>query len=255
MRSRLRRAVVATFVIGLVVSGIGSVVAKSPEQRDQIRAADRVAERFDASLERYVTSAADELNSKHDEDQDGYPAMLQLAQDKIADAPQLAPGKTTSYGREHSGDYQDAENRRTAALTPLKDLEAYLRTRAIPDSKFIAAGKKLVALRPGTLLGKDPVVDGGPLRERVLPAYEKARDRMKKQDTPKGSELLALDLMTYANDVISMTKEGARKIDDQKAFYFQLGDRPVGLFQRLAALESAIQVQVAQQVEIVAAAQ
>ncbi len=117
-------------------------------------------------------------------------------------------------------------------------LEAYLRSRAIPHSKFIAAGKKLVGLRPGTLLGDDPVLSGDPLRERVLPAYEKARKRLKKQDTPKGSELLQLDLMTYANDIISMTKDGAKKIDEQKAFFFQLGDRPVELFQRLAALEN-----------------
>lgn len=255
MRSRLRLAVVATFVIGLVAAGLGSVVAKSPEQRDQIEAADRVAQRFDASLDRYVTSAAAEIRAQHDGDQDGYPALLDLAQDKIADAPRLPRSETTSYGREHSDDYQDAGDRRASALTPFKDLEAFLRTRAIPDSGFIAAGKKLVALRPGTLLGKAPVVDGDPLRKRVLPAYEKARTRMKDQDPPKGSDLLHLDLMTFADDVIEMTKEGAKKIDAQKAFFFQLGDRPVELFQRLAALESAIQVKVAQQVEIVSAAQ
>ena len=38
--------------------------------------------------------------------------------------------------------------------------------------------------------------------------------------------------LTYADDVISMTKDGAKKIDAQKAFYFQLGDRPVELFRR-----------------------
>jgi hypothetical protein len=255
MRTRLRLAVVATFVIGLIIIGVGSVVAKSPEQRDEIRAADRVAQRFDAAVERYVVAAAVEVKSKHDADQDGYPALLDLVQDKIADAPRLHPGKSTSYGREHSDDYREVGEQRTAALKPLKDLELYLRTQAIPDSRFIAAGKKLVALRPGTLLGDDPVVNGDPLRERVLPAYEKARSRMKKQDAPKGSELLRLDLMTYANDMISMTKDGAKKIDDQKAFFFQLGDRPVELFRRLATLESTIQIQVAQQVEIVAASQ
>jgi hypothetical protein len=245
----------ATFVIGLVLTGLSSVVAKSPEQRDQIHAADVVAERFDASVERHVADAAAELKSKHDADQDGYPALLELAQEKIADAPRLRPGDTTSYGRKHSDDYQDAGTRRAAALAPLKTLEAYLRTEAIPNSKFIAAGKKLVGLRPGVLLGKDPVVDGEPLRKLVLPAYEEARTRLKKQDTPKGSELLQLDLVTYANDIIAMTKDGAKKIDDQKAFFFQLGDRPVELFQRLATLESTIQVQVAQQVEIVAGSQ
>lgn len=255
MRSRLRLAVVATFVIGLVVTGLGSVVAKSPEQRDEIRAADRVAESFDATLDRYIRAASAELAAKHDADQDGYPALLDLAQDKIADAPKLRPGDTTMYGREHSGAYRDADNRRAAALSPLKDLETYLRAQAIPNSKFIAAGKKLVTLRPGTLLGKDPVVDGEPLREEVLPAYESARKRLEKQDTPEGAELLRLDLVTYANDVIAMTKDGAKKIDDQKPFFFQLGDRPVELFRRLAALESTIQLQVGQQVEIVAAVQ
>jgi len=255
MRTRLRLALLATFVIGLVLSGLGAVVAKSPEQRDQIDAADRVAQRFEADVDDHVAAAADKIKSKHDADQDGYPALLEVVQDQIADAPRLRPGHTTAYGREHSNDYEDAGNHRATALAPLKELETYLRTQAIPNSKFIAAGKKLVALRPGTLLGDEPVVDGDPLRKRVLPAYEKARDRMKDQDAPKGAELLRLDLMTYANDIISMTKDGAKKIDEQKAFFFQLGDRPVELFKRLAAMETAIQVQVTQQVEIVAAAQ
>ena len=255
MRTRLRLALLATFVIGLVLSGLGAVVAKSPEQRDQIDAADRVAQRFEANIDDYVTAAAAKVKSKHDADQDGYPALLDVVQDQIADAPRLRPGRTTAYGREHSNAYEDADTHRAAAVAPRKDLEVYLRTQAIPNSKFIAAGKKLVALRPGTLLGDEPVVDGDPLRKRVLPAYEKARDRMKDQDVPKGAELLRLDLMTYANDIISMTKDGAKKIDEQKAFFFQLGDRPVELFKRLAAMETAIQVQVTQQVEIVSAAQ
>ncbi|KAA1399987.1 hypothetical protein [Aeromicrobium ginsengisoli] len=255
MRARLRLALLATFVIGLVLSGLGSVVAKSPEQRDQINDADRVAQRFEAVIDAYVVKAAAKVKSEHDADQDGYPALLDVVQNRIADAPRLRAGSTTAYGREHSGAYEDAGPHRASALAPLKDLELYLRTQAIPNSRFIAAGKKLVALRPGTLLGDEAVVNGDPLRERVLPAYEKARNRLKKQNAPEGAELLRLDLMTYANDIVSMTKDGAKKIDEQKAFFFQLGDRPVELFKRLAAMETAIQVQVSQQVEIVAAAQ
>ena len=179
--------------------------------------------------------------------------MLFRSDDRIAHAPRLRPGATTSYGRQHSDDYKNANDRRAAALAPLTTLQAYLKREAIPTSKFIAAGKKLVALRPGTLLGDDPILSGEPLRKKVLPAYEKARKRVKNLDTPKGAELLQLDLVTYADDIISMTKDGAKKIDDRKAFFFQLGDRPVQLFQRLATLEKGIQVQVAQQVEIVAA--
>ncbi|MEV7395871.1 hypothetical protein [Aeromicrobium sp. NPDC092404] len=255
MRSRLRLAVLATFVIGLVLAGLGSVVAKSPEQRDEIRAADAVAQRFDRAVSRYVSDAAADIASKHDADQDGYPALLKLAQAKLRGAPELGERGTTSYGREHSDDYQSAEDRRRAALQSLADLETYLRKRAIPDSKFIAAGKKLVGLRPGTLLGDDPVLNGDPLRERVLPAYKKARSQVEKQSVPEGSRLLKLDLVTYADDVIAQTKDGAEKIDDQEAFFFQLGDRPVELFQRLAAFESGIQVQVDEQVQIVAASQ
>src|SRR5690349_7977013 len=76
MRTRLRLALLATFVIGLVLSGLGAVVAKSPEQRDQIDAADRVAQRFEANIDDYVTAAAAKVKSKHDADQDGYPALL-----------------------------------------------------------------------------------------------------------------------------------------------------------------------------------
>src|SRR5215210_749993 len=74
MRSRLRLAVLATFVFGLVIASLGAVVAKSPQQRDEIRAADRVAQRFDRAVDNSVAAAAGELKSQHDADQDGYPA-------------------------------------------------------------------------------------------------------------------------------------------------------------------------------------
>lgn len=253
MKSRLRAAVVVTIVAGLVLAGIGSVVGKSPKERDQIRAADRVSQRYDAALARHVASAAAAIQKQHEADQDGYPDLLDLVEARIDKAPKISARGTTAYGREHSDGFAGAKAARSIALKPLNDLKAYLRADAIPVSRFIAAGKKLVKLRPGTLLGDAPVMSGAPLRELVLPPFEKARKAIKKQKAPKGSELLLLDLTTYANDAVAMTKDGAKKLDNADPFFFRLGDRPVELFQRLAALEKAIQIQVAKRVEIVGA--
>jgi hypothetical protein len=254
MRSRLRGAVVVTFVLGLVLSGVGAVVAKSPEERRQIAAADRAAQRFDKAIDRYAGAAAGSLKRRHDADKDGYPALLKAVASELEDAPRLSSDGTTPYGRAHSDDYRKAVDKRSLALQPLASLRTYLEDSAIPCSRFITAGKKLVQLRPGTLLGDDPVYSGQPLRDRVLPPYKKARTLVKDQDPPSGAELLQLDLTTFADDMIAMTKDGAKKIDDQKPFFFELGNRPVELLRRLAELEAVTQGQVAERVDLLAAA-
>ncbi|MGA8988730.1 hypothetical protein [Aeromicrobium sp.] len=254
MTSRFRAALIGTVTTGLFFTGTAAVVAKSPEERRQIQTADRVAEQFDAALRRHVSTAADAVQQQHDADQDGYPALLKVASKGVSTAPRISTEGTTAYGREHSSKYATAGARRAATLAALDGLEKYLRLKAIPDSKFIAAGKKLAGLQPGKLLGDTPIFSGAPLRELVLPAFRKARTRLKKQPVPRGADLLRLDLTTYADDAVAMTEKGADKIDEGQPFFFRLGDRPAALMRRLTEYEAGIQAQTQKQVESVVAA-
>jgi hypothetical protein len=255
MRSRLRAVIAVTIMTGLVLVVVGRVVAKSPEERDQIRAADQVAARFDVTLERYVTETSAAIKRQHDSNQDGYPTLLKLVRTRINAAPKVPAAGTTAYGRRASKEYRAAVHNRDLKLLPFAELGVLLQDHAIPDSSFVAAGKKLVRVSPAKLLGTTPIVTGAPLRDLVLPAFEKARARLVKQVAPKGSELLALDLKTYADDAISMTKDGAKQIDEGKAFFFNFGQRPNELYQRLIALEHSIQSDVAEKIELLGVTQ
>lgn len=255
MRRRLGVSIAATVVTGLVLSGLALTIAKSPQERDEIRAADNVARIFDDNLDRYVAESGPAVRRVHARDTDGYPALLRFLEERIANAPDLPSRGTTAYGRSHSEAYKQELGRRKFALMPLVGLSTYLRARAIPNSRFVSAGRKLVKLSPESLLSKEPITTGRALRELVLPAFEKARDRMKAQQAPEGSDLLLLDLNTYADDVIAMTEKGAKALDEGKPFFYELGDRPDQLYQRLVAVESAIENDVSQKVEVFVAGQ
>lgn len=254
MRFGLRAHVVATVVIGLVLGGVGYAVAESPEQRAEVRAATRVAEAYEARLDRYAADTAEAIRTQHDKDADGYVALLEVVEKRRAKAPQPPRDGTTAYGREHSGAYRGAAKLRTVALSQFDLLAAYLRDVAIPTSAFIRAGKKLVKLSPATLLGDTPIVSGAPLRDLVLPPYRSAARRLDKVEVPDDAKLLALDLTTYGKDVISSTKDGADAIDEGKPFFFNIQERATGLFKRLLQFETVIQNNVSEQVDSVAVA-
>ena len=156
---------------------------------------------------------------------------------------------TTPYGRAHSHRYETAMARQKLALKPYRSLSTYLTKQALPAFTFAGAGIKLVQVNPGKLLGTTPVYTGAPLRDLVLPAFEKARDKVAKQPVPADSELLSLDLKTYADDIISMTKDGAKKIDAGKPFQFSFGTRPQDLYKRLIDLKSGILAELASRVD------
>ncbi len=240
MRNRLRAITALSVVIAVVVVGAGSVLVKSPAERDQIDAANRISARFDTALEQYTASTASNAAGKNPKTKKDLQGLLAFVKSRLKKAPVIPTKGTTAYGRSHSHDYETAMRRQKLALKPLQSLSSYLEGEAIPAFSFANAGIKLVQVNPVKVLGPTPLYTGAPLHDLVLPAFEKARDKLKKQITPQGAELLQLDLMTYANDVIGMTKKGVKAIDAGKAFHFEFGTRPEDLYKRLIAVESAV---------------
>ena len=249
MKKRLRSFTVTSVVIGVALVLAGLVVVDSPAERAQIRAADRVAARHQDAVKRFTTTTAASIAGKKANSKKDLSALLSFVDERLGAAPRIPTSGTTAFGREHSRAYRTAAERQKFALQPFRSLAAFLRDGAIPDLAYIAAGRKLVQVSPAKILEGFQVFTGTPLRELVLPAFEKARDDLKKQDPPADSKLLGIDLETYADDVISMTKDGADKLDRQTNFVFDFGARPDDLFRRLGIVETTIKSELSTRID------
>lgn len=249
MRRRLRAFTVTSIVIGLALVLAGLVVVDSPAERAEVRAADRVAARHDKAVKRFTTTTAASIAGRKTNNNKDFSALLSYVDERLDAAPRISTNGTTPFGRKHSRAYRTADERQKFALQPFRSLASFLRDGAIPDLAFIAAGRKLVQVSPAKILEGIPVFTGTPLREFVLPAFEKARTDLKKQKPPADSKLLGVDLETYADDVISMTKDGADKLDRQTNFVFDFGARPDDLFRRLGIVETTIKSELATRID------
>lgn len=250
MAKRLRFITVVTVVLGVGLIGAARVIAESPQERAQVQVANRASERFDRAMDTFVLTAAKDISAKQVKAKTDYPALKAFVDKRIVNAPKIQVAGTNAYGRQHSKHYRSAAERRKLALTPFRRLSGDLEDTAIPDQAFVDAGKKLVQINPAKILANIYIYSGTPLRTLVVPAFEKARDRLKNTRAPTDSALLQLDLMTYAKDSISQTKDGATKLDMQQPFVFNFGTRPDDLLRRLVVVQSTIRTEVGNDVDV-----
>jgi len=241
----MRRAIALTMVLGLAGAGLAAAKGDTGQQREQTRAADAVVKGFHEKLARFDAKQSKLLGAAVAKDVDNYARLLTTADHAVAQAPKVPTRGTTAYGREHSDSYRDAINERDGIVTPYENLVRLLRTRAIPTSKFIIAARAAVLVDPAKLLKDQVIVTGEPLREFVLPAFKKARARLKKQPVPQDAGLLAADLLAFVDGAIRQTREGADRIDDGKPFFFDFGTQPHDLLVRLTGLETQVAREVA----------
>jgi hypothetical protein len=251
VRRTLRWALVTTVATALVLVGLAATLVESPREREQVDAADQVARSYRLTLDRYTAQTAAAIRRQHDKDPDRYVALLRLIEKRDKQAPKISRRGTTAYGREHSDAYRNTDELKRVALSQFDELENHLRRTAVPDSRLIVAARRLLDLSPAELLKDDPVVTGAPLRDVVVPAYEKASRRLDKAGVPADAGVLAADLASYAERVISMTKSGAKKVDRGEPFFFDLGQAD-GLTRRLATYEALVQQAVDDLVETIA---
>ncbi|MCW2829552.1 MAG: hypothetical protein JWP31_244 [Aeromicrobium sp.] len=243
-RGRRRKLVVVSAlqgIIGIVLVVMALTIVNSPAERDEIRAADRVATRYLQDLESYRQRSVETVLDEFAKDPDDYPDLLKTVEATTAAAPEVPRRGTTAFGRAHSDDYRSTAKRRAFVLQPWTRLADYLRDGAVPASRFVRAGKKLVNVDPSKILEGVFVFNGAPLRDLVRPAFEKARAQVRKTAAPQGADLLKRDLLTYADDALKLTDGGAESIDRGEPFFFEFGTRPDRLLERLAAVEASIQ--------------
>lgn len=250
MRNRLRAVVALTVILAAGTLALAFTVVPSPAQKEEVRAADRVARAYESELERSVAGLGAYVIKRRFENETNYRKLHDEVAGRLDEVPRISKEGTTGYGRTHSREYRTAAARRELELRQFRAFTAYLEDRAIPRQAFVEAGIKLVKINPRKLLeGFIVQYSGVALRTEVVPAYRKARKKLLAQKPANEDAELARDLVTYADDTIEMTRDGAADIDAGRPFFFDFGDRPTVLLRRLEAALRSIAAEVSTQVD------
>ncbi|MEJ7636334.1 hypothetical protein [Aeromicrobium sp.] len=245
VRGRLLGLLGLTLVLGLIATGLANTAVESADDRSQRLAADAAVKGFEDKLAAFDTASSTRLTAAFKDDVDDYKRLLRVAKSAVRRAPAPPTRGTTPTGRRGSEKYRAAVQERATIVEPYVELAELLQDRAIPASRFIVSGRKVVTLDPAEVLDGQPIFTGDPLRDLVVPAFKKARTRLADAGVPDGAELLATDLQAYLDFVIKQTKAGADRIDEAKPFFFDFGTRPKDLLVRLTGLEAQVAREVA----------
>lgn len=249
MRASFRAVLVLTTVIAAGALVLALTVAPSTEEKEQTGQAGRVAKEYEGRLARAVADLSAYVVKRRFENETNYQKLHDQVEARMDELPKIPEKGTTAYGREHSRDYRTAAARRELELRPFRAFLTHLEKAVIPRQEFVETGIDLVQINPVKLLEGFAVVTGAPLRTEVVPAYKKARKKLREQEPGVADAELARDLERYADDAIKQTRGGADDIDAGRAFFFDFGDKPDALLTRLEATQRSIAAEVSTRVD------
>lgn len=169
-----------------VVSVVGVlVIAAQQRQADTVRAADQVAETYQAAVGEFRQRISDEVAANREVPPEQLAALVTAA---IATPPTLGP--TSREGELRSGAYRDAQATAVTLLDPYRELLEVLTELAV-GRPFIDAAERALALNVAELAGSTSLTSEAPVERRVIPAFEQARDELDALTVPPGQEDLA----------------------------------------------------------------
>jgi len=245
MRGRFAAVLVVTVLVAVAALVLAVTVAPSTEQREQTDDAGRVGRAYERDLTQSIDDLAAYVVKRRFENETKYQKLYEQVTARMDAVPRIPKTGTTAYGREHSRDYRTAASRRALELEPFRAFVTRLKGEVIPRQKFVEVGIDLVQINPAKLLeGFTVQFSGSALRTEVVPAYRKVRKKLRAQKPGPADAELARDLERYANDAITMTREGADDIDAGRGFFFKFGDKPDTLLTRLENTQRSIAVEV-----------
>lgn len=249
MRSRLFRLNLLSLAFALAAIALGGAVSRTPEERTEVTEAANIARRYDQHLSTFMDKANEDIRRKATDSVGKSRKLLALVDERINNVPKVPTQGTSAYGRDNSDAYQSTVARHKAVLGTYGELAGELRNHALPVESFLDAGRKLLLINPGELLKDTQVVSGWPIREHVIPEYEKAQAALRKQKAPPGEAKLFEELKDFAKDAIKDAKAGALKLDVGQQFYFNFGELPNQLYRRLVVIDTALKGKIVREVE------
>lgn len=217
MNGRARRAfIVLPVVVTLIIALSVGVLAVLQNQRraDQVAKAEAVGQDYFSNVASFRLRTTRKIHAVASADAAKLERVVKAA---VATPPRLPA--VSGYGRTHSRTYRRAEQAASSLLTPYRHLRATL-ARAETSEIFIAAARKVVALRATDYVGFGPISSSARVRGSLIPEFSKARDAFVAVKVPAGQERLAATVHRAAQYVIDQASVLAARIDARQSFEF-----------------------------------
>ncbi len=216
MSGGARRAayVLPTIITIAVIALAGTALLQQRQERS-----DRVAEaeKIGAAYFSDVASFEAEVQSDLARVRSGDPADLKKVVDEsLKHPPELGPAPE---GAEGSKTYRAAVKAERTALDPFTSLSAKL-GRAAKAEDFVKAAVKALERGPTVLLGSGLVFDSEPLRNRVLPALNRALAEFRAVEVPEGAQDVAVKVDGALTYVINQVSTMADRADEGSSYEF-----------------------------------
>lgn len=227
--------------IVIVVIAVGILLGvKNMNDQTSLKKANEAAESYIPKITSYKKATDEELKAQSAgvNTEQSAKAFAQNVDTKLKAIPSLE--SVDSYGAERSESYKNAlklKNSLTASYIDLKkSSEEYATARA-----FTASIEGMLGMKVSDYLGGGAVMDGTPVRQKLIPPYQAALDAFKKVQVPNGQEELAKSTAKTYTDFISAANDAAAKLDAHQSFSFDFSKEFAALQAQLDGFKSASQ--------------
>ena len=208
------------FATLVLAAAIGTaIIVQNQAQTDRIAEADRTADRFVSEVGLFRSVVVEAINGSGEDDPGELVKVLDAA---TAKRPVL--GQASTDGAERSAAYADAQRIQETLLDPYRDLRRELR-RADLALDFIAACYEALGHKVSDYVGFGGVSSSRPIREKLIPAFVRAREEFEAARVPRGQQKLADRVVGALQYVIDQSTLLADRIDANRNYSFNYGDQ------------------------------
>jgi hypothetical protein len=212
-------------IIIIVIVGLAIILAvifgiKNANDQASLKKADEIAVPHQANIDIYKKAANAEIQAKSASVNSEQTAkeFADVVDAKIKAIPELQ--SVGRYGEKHSNVYQKAVNSRDQLKKSYESLALYARGELASSYKYLATIQGMLNMKVSDYLGNVQVVDGSPVREKLIPPYQAAYDSFAKLTVPEGQGELAKNTRNTFMSFITSAQDAAKKLDSHESFSF-----------------------------------
>lgn len=207
--------IIVLVIIFAIVFGI-----KSANDAASLKKADEIATPYQTNINAYKKAADIEIQVKSAAVNSEQTAkeFADFVDTKVKTIPELQTAG--AYGEEHSDAYKKAVDTRDELKNSYESLMLYARGNLAGTYKYLATIQSMLNMKVSDYLGNVQVVDGAPVREKLIPPYQAAYDSFAKMTVPENQGELAKNTRNTFMSFITSAQDAANKLDAHQSFSF-----------------------------------
>jgi len=230
----------AGIIVIVIILGV-TLSVKNANDQASVKKADEIAATYQPDITDYSKLANEEIKTQIAKVNSEQTAkeFANVVTAKIKAIPAL--GSVDVYGAEHSEAYKKAAASKDQLTALYQDLAKYAGGELAITYAFADSVQGLLNMKVNDYIGGGAVMDGSPVREKLIPAYQAALDKFKNVQVPKGQEELAKNTTTTYTNFIVAANDAAKKLDAHESFSFDFSEQFATLQNQLNTLKTTTQ--------------